>query len=169
MLGDAAAGAIEAIYHCPHDWDEGCECRKPAPGMLFQAQREFDLDLTRTPFIGDDERDGQAAAAAGCPFAMVGGGALAARCGARTAGGTGGGGAHEGLADRTRGLHRLGDGPGAASTAGHDVVGLDTGYFADCTLVPDGGCRARRSSKDIRDLEAADLEGFDAVVHLAAL
>lgn len=67
-----AGGAIEAIYHCPHDWDEGCECRKPAPGMLFQAQRELDLDLSRTPFIGDDERDGQAAAAAGCPFAMVG-------------------------------------------------------------------------------------------------
>lgn len=71
MLSEAG-GAIEAIYHCPHDWDEGCECRKPAPGMLFQAQRELDLDLTRTPFLGDDERDGQAAAAAGCPFAMVG-------------------------------------------------------------------------------------------------
>jgi histidinol-phosphate phosphatase family protein len=66
-----AGGAIEAIYHCPHDWDEGCECRKPAPGMLFQAQRELDLDLTRTPFIGDDERDGQAAEAAGSPFVMV--------------------------------------------------------------------------------------------------
>ena len=39
----------------------GCECRKPAPGMLFQAQRDLDLDLTRTLFIGDDERDGQAA------------------------------------------------------------------------------------------------------------
>ncbi len=66
-----AGGAIAAIYHCPHDWDEGCDCRKPAPGMLFQAQRELELDLTRTPFIGDDERDGQAAEAAGCPFSMV--------------------------------------------------------------------------------------------------
>jgi histidinol-phosphate phosphatase family protein len=68
---DASGGAIEAIYYCPHDWDAGCECRKPAPGMLFQAQRDLDLDLTRTPFIGDDERDGQAAEAAGCPFIMV--------------------------------------------------------------------------------------------------
>jgi histidinol-phosphate phosphatase family protein len=68
---DEADGAIEAIYHCPHDWDEGCACRKPAPGMLFQAQRDLDLDLTRTPFIGDDQRDGQAAEAAGCPFVMV--------------------------------------------------------------------------------------------------
>ena len=71
MLAEAQ-GAIAAVYHCPHDWDEGCECRKPAPGMLFQAQREHDLDLTRTTFIGDDERDGQAADAAGCPFLLVG-------------------------------------------------------------------------------------------------
>lgn len=70
-MREEAAGGIEAIYHCPHGWDEGCECRKPSPGMLFQAQRDLDLDLTRTPFVGDDERDGQAAEAAGCPFAMV--------------------------------------------------------------------------------------------------
>jgi len=69
---EEADGAIGGFYHCPHDWDEGCECRKPAPGMLFQAQREHDLDLTRTTFIGDDERDGQAADAAGSPFVLVG-------------------------------------------------------------------------------------------------
>jgi D-glycero-D-manno-heptose 1,7-bisphosphate phosphatase len=73
MVAEAreAGGGIDAIYHCPHDWDEGCECRKPAPGMLFLAQREHDLDLTRTAFIGDDVRDGQAADAAGCPFLLV--------------------------------------------------------------------------------------------------
>ena len=65
---EAAGGRIEAIYHCPHDWDAGCQCRKPRAGMLFQAQREFHLDLSRTPFIGDDDRDGEAAEAAGCPF-----------------------------------------------------------------------------------------------------
>jgi histidinol-phosphate phosphatase family protein len=67
----AAGGRIDAIYVCPHDWDEGCECRKPRPGMLFQAQRDYDLDLTRTFFLGDDERDGQAADAAGAPFALI--------------------------------------------------------------------------------------------------
>ncbi|MFN3076278.1 MAG: HAD-IIIA family hydrolase [Alphaproteobacteria bacterium] len=67
----AAGGRIDAIYHCPHGWDDGCDCRKPKPGMLLKAQREFDLDLSRVYFIGDDERDGQAAAAAGCRFAMV--------------------------------------------------------------------------------------------------
>jgi len=66
-----AGGRIDAIYACPHGWDEGCECRKPSPGMLYAAQREFHLDLSRTPFIGDDERDGQAAEAAGCLWILV--------------------------------------------------------------------------------------------------
>jgi histidinol-phosphate phosphatase family protein len=67
----AEGGRIDAVYYCPHDWDEGCDCRKPKPGMLFSAQRDFDLDLTRTPFIGDDERDEEAAEAAGCPALLV--------------------------------------------------------------------------------------------------
>ena len=73
MLEEAeqAGGKIETVYYCPHDWSTGCECRKPKPGMLFQAQKEFHLDLTRSLFIGDDERDQQAAEAAGCQFAMV--------------------------------------------------------------------------------------------------
>jgi nucleoside-diphosphate-sugar epimerase len=52
--------------------------------------------------------------------------------------------------------------------AGHDVVGLDTFYFQDCTL-RDGDERTAVLHKDIRDLGSSDLEGFDAVVHLAAL
>lgn len=66
-----AGGEIAAVYYCPHGWDSPCECRKPKPGMLFQAQRDFHLDLSRTSFIGDDERDGQAAEAAGCPWIQV--------------------------------------------------------------------------------------------------
>jgi D-glycero-D-manno-heptose 1,7-bisphosphate phosphatase len=65
--------SIDRFYYCPHGWDEGCECRKPRPGMLFQAQRDFHLDLTKTLFVGDDDRDGEAARAAGCRFAQVGG------------------------------------------------------------------------------------------------
>ena len=67
----AAGGRIDAVYYCPHGWEEGCACRKPRPGMLFQAQRDFHLDLTRAPFIGDDERDAEAAHAAGCPSLLV--------------------------------------------------------------------------------------------------
>jgi histidinol-phosphate phosphatase family protein len=68
---EAAGGRIDGFYYCPHDWDEGCECRKPRPGMLFAAQHDHDLDLSRTPFVGDDERDAQAAEAAGSPAMLV--------------------------------------------------------------------------------------------------
>jgi len=52
--------------------------------------------------------------------------------------------------------------------AGHKVTGLDTGYFAECTLVNDPA-RVPAITKDLRELSERDLEGFDAVVHLAAL
>jgi nucleoside-diphosphate-sugar epimerase len=52
--------------------------------------------------------------------------------------------------------------------AGHDVVGLDTFFFEDCTL-RDGSERIAVLRKDIRDIRSSDLEGFDAVAHLAAL
>jgi len=52
--------------------------------------------------------------------------------------------------------------------AGYDVTGMDTGYFDDCTLVDDAAA-IPTIRKDIRDLEPADLHGYDAVVHLAAL
>jgi nucleoside-diphosphate-sugar epimerase len=51
--------------------------------------------------------------------------------------------------------------------AGHEVVGLDVDYFRGCDLVPLP--EVPTIEKDIRDLEPADLDGFDAVVHLAAL
>jgi len=52
--------------------------------------------------------------------------------------------------------------------AGYDVVGLDTDYYGECTLVPDT-IAVPNIPKDIRAIEIGDLEGFDAVVHLAAL
>lgn len=67
----AAGGEIHGIYACTHNWDDGCDCRKPRPGLLFQAQREHALDLSRVPFYGDDERDGDAARAAGSPFVFI--------------------------------------------------------------------------------------------------
>lgn len=64
-LRQVGAG-IDRIYHCPHDWDEGCFCRKPKPGMFYQAQRELSLDLTKCWMLGDDERDMHAGGDAGC-------------------------------------------------------------------------------------------------------
>lgn len=53
-------------------------------------------------------------------------------------------------------------------SAGHEITGLDTGYFSECTLVAGGG-DIPVVRKDIRDLSPKDLEGYDAVIHLAAL
>ena len=66
-------GKINGIYSCPHGWDENCECRKPKPGMFFLAAMEHNLNLTKSVFIGDDERDIQAGDAAGCRTFLVGG------------------------------------------------------------------------------------------------
>ena len=52
--------------------------------------------------------------------------------------------------------------------AGHDVTGLDTGYFAEAVM-GDPLPPLPELRKDLRDVEPGDLEGFDAVVHLAAL
>src|SRR5208337_3747716 len=53
-------------------------------------------------------------------------------------------------------------------TQDYDVIGLDTGYFSPCTLVPDLA-EIPTIHKDIRDVTAKDLAGFDALIHLAAL
>ncbi len=52
-------------------------------------------------------------------------------------------------------------------SAGHEVLGLDTDYFASCSLVPPPEVPGVR--RDLRELRPSDLEGFDAVVHLGAL
>ena len=53
--------------------------------------------------------------------------------------------------------------------AGHEVVGLDSLLFEGCTFGPEGPGPDRLIRKDIRTVEAADLEGIDTVVHLAAI
>lgn len=62
---------IDAIYYCPHNWDEGCDCRKPKPGMFYQAQKDFSLNLLNCIMIGDDKRDVQAGLVAGCTCYQV--------------------------------------------------------------------------------------------------
>jgi D-glycero-D-manno-heptose 1,7-bisphosphate phosphatase len=56
---------IDRIYMCPHGWDDNCDCRKPKPGMLYQAQKEYSLNLPECVLIGDDDRDIEAGMAAG--------------------------------------------------------------------------------------------------------
>lgn len=66
----AQGATLDAIYHCPHDRDTGCGCRKPAPGMLLQAAREHDLDLGRSVLVGDSPSDVAAGEAAGLALAL---------------------------------------------------------------------------------------------------
>ena len=63
---------IESIYVCKCNWDDGCDCRKPEPGMIFNAQFDHDINLSKTYFLGDDERDMEAAKRAGCKKFLVG-------------------------------------------------------------------------------------------------
>ncbi len=69
----AAGGRIEGVYHCPHDKDAGCECRKPKPGMLLQAAKDHPaIDLKRAILVGDSISDMQAAKAAKVPGVFIG-------------------------------------------------------------------------------------------------
>lgn len=75
-LGDAGA-KLDAIYYCPHHPDKGypeenaaykidCDCRKPKPGMINNASKDFHIDASRSFMIGDSESDIGAGKAAGC-------------------------------------------------------------------------------------------------------
>ncbi|MBX3002278.1 MAG: HAD-IIIA family hydrolase, partial [Caldilineaceae bacterium] len=62
----AAGGRIDAIFYCPHHPEDSCDCRKPRPGLLHQAQARLQIDLTRSILIGDAVSDLQAAQVVGC-------------------------------------------------------------------------------------------------------
>jgi D-glycero-D-manno-heptose 1,7-bisphosphate phosphatase len=64
-------GQIEAVLCCPHLVDAGCDCRKPAPGLLRRAHEEYRVDLRQAILIGDSVKDVQTAAAVGMPAIMV--------------------------------------------------------------------------------------------------
>jgi D-glycero-D-manno-heptose 1,7-bisphosphate phosphatase len=64
-------GRIDAIFYCPHAAEEGCNCRKPAPGLLHQIEERYGLSLQGVPYVGDSLREMQAAKAAGWPPHLV--------------------------------------------------------------------------------------------------
>jgi D-glycero-D-manno-heptose 1,7-bisphosphate phosphatase len=66
-----AGGAVHGIVYCVHHPDQGCDCRKPAPGMLLKLATKFGLDLRRSVFTGDRCSDVQAGQAVGCRTILV--------------------------------------------------------------------------------------------------
>ena len=58
--------AIDEFLICPHDDRDGCQCRKPSPGLVLEAQQRYGIDLSRSFLVGDRWRDIDAGHAAGC-------------------------------------------------------------------------------------------------------
>lgn len=82
LLGKEGA-YLDAIYFCPHHPHKGyegerpelkvdCDCRKPKPGMLLNAARDFNIDMSQSWMIGDGENDVKAGQNAGCRTALIG-------------------------------------------------------------------------------------------------
>ena len=66
-----AALPVDDVLACIHDDAENCECRKPRPGLLFEAQRKHGIDMSRSFMIGDRWKDIDAGNAAGCTTVFI--------------------------------------------------------------------------------------------------
>lgn len=64
-------GRIDAVFFCPHTPEDGCDCRKPQPGLMRDIGKRYGIDLKHVPMVADTLRDLQAAAAAGCEPHLV--------------------------------------------------------------------------------------------------
>jgi D-glycero-D-manno-heptose 1,7-bisphosphate phosphatase len=68
---EAFGGRIDRVFYCPHRPEDLCGCRKPEPGMLVQAAREMNIDLSRSYLIGDATTDLVAGQLVGCELFQV--------------------------------------------------------------------------------------------------
>jgi histidinol-phosphate phosphatase family protein len=62
---------LAGAYYCSHAQEDNCECRKPKPGLILRAAEELSIDLKTSVLVGNQERDTQAASAAGCRSVLV--------------------------------------------------------------------------------------------------
>jgi D-sedoheptulose 7-phosphate isomerase len=62
---------VDDIFVCYHDDADHCACRKPKPGLIYEAQRNYNLDLARSFVVGDRWRDIDAGHAAGCKTILI--------------------------------------------------------------------------------------------------
>lgn len=64
-------GRITDIFFCPHLPEDRCGCRKPLPGLIHQAVRQYDIDLPDAVMIGDSAKDIECGKNAGCKTLLV--------------------------------------------------------------------------------------------------
>ena len=60
------------IFYCPHHWDDKCICRKPKPGLFYQASSKYNIQLDKTLYIGDALSDCIASYNASCKSIYIG-------------------------------------------------------------------------------------------------
>ena len=72
MIEQLARGGarIDDVFACPHE-EDSCDCRKPRPGLIFEAAEKWNIDISRSLMIGDSESDHQLAQNCGMPFVQV--------------------------------------------------------------------------------------------------
>lgn len=66
-----AVTPIEHIYVCDHDSTQGCQCRKPLPGLIYRASNELGIDIAQSWMIGDQKSDIEAGRHAGAKLIQV--------------------------------------------------------------------------------------------------
>jgi len=74
LLTDTVAlngGEIKDVFYCPHMPEDECDCRKPEPGLIYQAREKYGIDLTAAVMVGDSAKDIECARRAGCGRAVL--------------------------------------------------------------------------------------------------
>jgi D-glycero-D-manno-heptose 1,7-bisphosphate phosphatase len=70
-LVEEQGGTINAVVYCPHGPDEGCRCRKPAPGLLERISEELQISVEGAWYVGDSQKDIELAVAMKCVPILV--------------------------------------------------------------------------------------------------
>jgi D-glycero-D-manno-heptose 1,7-bisphosphate phosphatase len=81
-----AGAGLDGILHCPHDLNDGCDCRKPKPGLLERAMKRFAVDVTHSWVVGDSLSDLEAGRAIGVRGILIVPGGHQSALGVETAG-----------------------------------------------------------------------------------
>jgi len=71
QLLEKSGARLDGVYHCPHAPWEGCDCRKPKPGLALKAAKDLGISLSRSFVVGDKRSDMELARAIGSKGILV--------------------------------------------------------------------------------------------------